>query len=381
MRVLIVHNAGRADSPSGETVAVEREARALAGDGVEVATHVVRWPASARALLWSARGYREVRRLIDAHRPSVVHVHGVLPALSTSVFDAARRAGVPCVQTLHNHRWTCVEGGLLRDGRFCDDCLRGGPIHGVRHGCARGSRAISGALALHNLIHVATGRLASLVDRFIAVSRFVRDKHIEAGFAAGQIAVKYNNVDIGPPSADYRPRSVFFAGRVDAAKGADLLVDVAARLGNHTFEIAGVGQACAPTARLTLRGRLTQPEVIEAIRRSAVVVVPSRAAESCPLVALEAMACGVPVVASDRGALPELIEASGGGYAVAPGGDALADAIARITRSPSLRAELGRAGRRFAERELSLERGAQRLLEIYREVLRARRPGGGRRRW
>jgi glycosyltransferase involved in cell wall biosynthesis len=387
LKVLIVHNAGRPSLPSGESVVVERDAEALRWLGVEVVSHVipVEEPVgllqklrAAGDLLWSRGAYKDLTRLIERHRPSVVHAHSVLPRLSAAALHAARRMGVPAVQTLHNHRWICVEGALLRDGQFCNSCVRGHRLDGVRHRCARGSRPVSLALAANNIAHVATGSLHSAVSRYVAVSNYVRDRHIEGGFPAERISVKYNSVDVDEDaSTAYEPRSVCFVGRLDNGKGVDLLIDAAAHLRDHRFELIGVGpmkQVLVEAMKehrggVSLSGRLTRPEITQRLVKSAVVLVPSRASESFGLAAAEAMACGVPVVATTRGALPELIGASGGGLTAPPRGEELAEAVRRITSSPSLRLALGRAGRSFAESELTLQRSAERLLAIYRQVL------------
>jgi glycosyltransferase involved in cell wall biosynthesis len=212
----------------------------------------------------------------------------------------------------------------------------------------------------------------------VAVSDFVRDRHIDGGFPGERISVKYNSVDVSDEtSTSYEPRAVCFVGRLDAGKGVDLLIDAAAHLYDHRFEVIGVGPMASELVKamrnhpagVSFSGRLRRAEVTRRLLRSAVVLVPSRASESFGLAAAEAMACGVPVVATTRGALPELIGASGGGLTAAPRAEDLAAAVRRVTSSPSLRRSLGRAGRSFAEAELTLDRAGEQLLAIYRQVL------------
>jgi glycosyltransferase involved in cell wall biosynthesis len=382
LRVLLIHDAGDPGLPSGESVVVARDAAGLRASGVEVVVEApagagLSWRRAPRMLVelfWSQRAYERTRALIDELAPDVVHAHGVLPRLSASVFWAARSRGVATVQTLHNFRWFCVEGGLVRDGEYCDDCVGtlGGP--GVRARCARGSALQSLALAANNLAHVRTGQLARAVDRFVAVSEFARRRHIEAGFPADRIVVRDNIVPCPHPAAvARRDRSVCFAGRLDRGKGADLLPALAAELPDHSFAIAGSGPLEGELRRrlgpAALLGRLDHDAVYAAMARAQVVVVPSRATESSPLVVAEAMACATPVVVSDRGALPSIIARSGGGLVAAPSAEALAAAIRRITASRELAEALGRNGRSFVERELAPDIGTRRLLDIYRAAI------------
>jgi glycosyltransferase involved in cell wall biosynthesis len=94
--------------------------------------------------------------------------------------------------------------------------------------------------------------------------------------------------------------------------------------------------------------------------------------------ALEAMASGIPVIASAVGGLREAVEDGRSGILVAPGDPrALADGISRLAASPELRAAMGAAGRVAALAHFSLETMAARTLELYRECLETARSGRG----
>ena len=106
-----------------------------------------------------------------------------------------------------------------------------------------------------------------------------------------------------------------------------------------------------------------------------VAVVPSNQwIESFGMVALEAMACARPVVATRNGALPSLIEDGHTGILVRPGAvDALAGALATYAADPALRDRHGRAGRRRCEEQYSIERTARLYLELVESSSLARR--------
>jgi len=104
-------------------------------------------------------------------------------------------------------------------------------------------------------------------------------------------------------------------------------------------------------------------------RRAALVVVPSRY-EGFGLPAVEAMACGTPVVATSAGALPEVIRVGSGGLLVPRDDpDALAKAVATLLEQPQLRREMGTRARPLIEATFSWPRVAERTARIYQEVV------------
>jgi glycosyltransferase involved in cell wall biosynthesis len=128
---------------------------------------------------------------------------------------------------------------------------------------------------------------------------------------------------------------------------------------------------CADRVRMV--GPLAVEELVARYRRAALVAVPSRY-EGFGLPAAEAMACGTPVVASASGALPEVLEAGGGGVLVPPDApETLANGIRRLLERPEQRAELGALGRRGILAAYSWPRIAERTAAIYAELLAARR--------
>ena len=103
----------------------------------------------------------------------------------------------PLIQTLHNGRWLCLEGGFYRSGHYCNDCVTKSRWLGVLHGCKRGVIS-SFFLFVANSTLFSRGRLFSWVDHFIAVSDFIKDQHLSSGFPVHQITVKNNCIRIPP---------------------------------------------------------------------------------------------------------------------------------------------------------------------------------------
>ena len=116
-------------------------------------------------------------------------------------------------------------------------------------------------------------------------------------------------------------------------------------------------------------GRLPVEEVVGCYARAEVAVVPSLYEGFC-LPAAEAMACGLPVVATTAGALPEVVEDGKCGILVPPRDHhALAIALKRLLDDESLRQAMGEEGRKRVERCFTWEEAARKTLEVYREVV------------
>ena len=139
-----------------------------------------------------------------------------LPRALPAVLRAAR-GSAPLVMTLHNYRLICLPATLLRDGRICEDCLGRVPWRGIAHACYRDSTVGSTVLATSLTLHRRLGTF-DRVDLFLAVSQFVRAKHIAAGFDPNRIVVKPNFAWPGERRAG--PGDYFlFTGRLSEEKG------------------------------------------------------------------------------------------------------------------------------------------------------------------
>lgn len=116
-----------------------------------------------------------------------------------------------------------------------------------------------------------------------------------------------------------------------------------------------------------MAGYRAHPEVLDAMARAAIVVVPSRWDEPFGLTALEAMACGAVLIATRRGGLPE-VAGEAALYVDPDDPSGLAEAINRVARDPGLRASLAEAGRAQA-RHFDVQPAASRLAALRREIL------------
>lgn len=383
MNVLVAHEFYQ--QPGGEDQCVAAEIAMLRAHGHEVTEYYVRNEAIdgmgrlglAARTVWSGSSYRELRRVLRRQRPQVAHFHNTLPLISPAAYWAARAEGVRVVQTLHNFRLVCPNALLFRDGRVCEDCLGHLPWPGIRHGCYRGSRAASTAVAAMLAAHRALGTWSKAVDRYVALTEFSRSKLVDGGLPARKVATKANFVypDPGPgPGGGY----ALFVGRLAAEKGLRLLLDAWPLLdGTVPLKIVGDGPlapavraAVGADAAIEWLGPQPLDSVYRLIGEAAFLVLPSECYENFPRVLIEAFAKGTPVLASRLGAMAELVEDGRTGWLFAPGdAAALAAAVRRALADASALAGLRQAARRTYEERFTAERNHRDLIAIYRQAL------------
>jgi glycosyltransferase involved in cell wall biosynthesis len=386
LRIAVLHNRYVEANPSGENVVVDQEIALLRDAGHEVfpylrsSDEIGDWSLPKRAALpispiWSRQATREVGRLLDEHRPDVVHLHNPYPLLSPAVVTTATRRGVPVVQTLHNYRHACMKGTLFRDGEPCEDCVgRVVQYPGVLHGCYRGSRPQS--LVMGASAALSRGTWRHDVSRYFVLTEFMADRLRRHGLPAAAMVVRPQAVaDPGPPAPP--GRGAVFVGRLDIEKGIDLLVDAwrRARPPARHAELTVVGDGPlravvegVPGVRWL--GRLDRAAVADAVRAAALAVIPSRVYEGMPVAAVEALAAARPLLVTEGGALGEVAGAAGWSVAARP--DAMA---AMLERALSDDAELARRSRlaRALFTARHTESSLVALLErTYRDVMRPR---------
>lgn len=175
--------------------------------------------------------------------------------------------------------------------------------------------------------------------------------------------------------------SVLFFGRIRRYKGLDLFIQaeplITAQVPDAKFVIAGSGDSLEPYRRMMVHPqrftvynyRIPYDEVAELFQKASVVALPYREASQSGVLAL-AYAFGKPVVATQVGSIPEMVEDGETGLLVNPDDPrALAEAIVRLLGDDSLRARMGRRARERAESDLSWNRLAKKVLKIYESVV------------
>jgi glycosyltransferase involved in cell wall biosynthesis len=314
-------------------------------------------------------------------RPDVAHVHNVFPLISPSVYRALRKAGIPIVQTVHNFRFLCPNALFHTRGQICERCKYGNTLHAVRWRCYRKSYALSALYAVTIGLHRRWGTF-KMIDRFIALTEFTAQKLVESGLTtADKITVLGNFLPDplpAPGSFEHREPYIVYLGRLSPEKGVHVLLDALADIPEVTLKIAGDGpqketlqtKVQKQGLQADFLGHVTGEKKSELLRRAMVAVVPSVCYETFSLAAIESMASGTPVVASDVGSLPFVVEDGKSGLLFRSGDSQdLRQKLAWLLAHPQQALTMGVYARIVVEQRYSASAHYTTLMEIYNSVL------------
>jgi glycosyltransferase involved in cell wall biosynthesis len=391
LKILIVHNYYR--QAGGERAAVEAQQELLSSRGHDVILYsrdngeIERYGVMQK--LWffvqtvsSTRTRREIQDLIQRERPDLVHVHNVFPLISPSAYRAVKETGLPIVQTVHNYRFMCPNALFYTHDRVCERCKHGRTWHAARWKCYRQSYPLSALYALAIGLH-RRWRTFECIDRFITLAPFASQKLVEGGIAREDRITVLGNPLLDPlPATGSTGESesyIIYLGRLSPEKGVHVLLRALAEAPGLPLKVLGEGPQAEDLQAMARQQGLDQVEFLgrvdgerkwQLLRGAFALVVPSLCYETFGLSALEGLCVGTPVVASDLGSLPQLVEDGKSGLLFPPGdATALRDRLDWLAANPQRGQEMGQHGRRIVETRYRAQVYYEGLMDVYSEVL------------
>ncbi len=381
MRILHAVNyhrkGGGSDHAADATIRISREhgleVRVFSRDSKTIAPTLGGKVSTLISGVYAREAVAGFRRELGEFRPDVVHVHELFPLISPWIIPVCNDAGVPVVMTCYDFRLTCPVATHSWHGEVCLKCEGGNEQWAVLRNC-RGSLPESVAFAMRSAV-------ARCADLWSGVSRFVVLTAFSQTWATRSLGLDVSRVDVNacavklaaePPVDPAQGGYVGFAGRFVPEKGVEVLLE-AARLARVPVVLAGdapehPGIREGDDARCVLtRGRA---ELDAFYRGCRALVAPSLWYETFGLVAGEAMSHGVPVIASDIGALRDVVANNKRGLTCPPGDPtALARAIRALWDDPERCRALGAAARSWVREECSEQAHFQRTRATYERAL------------
>lgn len=275
-------------------------------------------------IAYSKEAYKKMKALLAEEKPDLVILNLVHKQITLSIIDAIKEynAKLPIFWTMHDLITVCPSYTMLDGaGNICEACMDGNFGHCVEKKCIKGSKLMS-LLSKYEADYIRKKGWYNKVDLYICPSEFYKKKLKEGKFTKSPIVCMRN-----PLSADTQfgvndndKGYALYFGRLSKEKGVKTLIDEAVKA-NIKLYILGTGpieeelkEYAQNYSNVEFKGFQTGQALTDYIKNARCVVLPSEWYENGPYSAMEAMALGKPLVVSDNGGLPELVDDGINGY-------------------------------------------------------------------
>ncbi|NCC00805.1 MAG: glycosyltransferase [Clostridia bacterium] len=295
-------------------------------------------------VIYNFEAKRKFEQLIKDEKPDIAHIGLLHRQITFSVVDVLKKYNIPIVMHLHELTAVCPCYTMLRpDGTICSDCATKGYWNCVKNKCMKGSRTKS-LLAFAEAKFLQFGRYYNKIDTYIAECDFYKKLVERAQFTKSPIIRMNNFLPINQEYKAYYDHDnyILYFGRYAREKGVLTILKAYAKL-NCSEKLVLVGRGSEEEKirdfvkehnledRVQINGAIFGKEMEKIIEKAKVVLVPSEWYENGAFVALQALAKGKIVVASNIAGLSEIIQDGVTGFLAEPGNpDSFATAIQKV---------------------------------------------------
>lgn len=334
---------------------------------------------TAFKMIYNREAKVKIGQLVRDVKPDVAHIHHMYGRLTPSILYELKKEKIPVVMTTHDYKLICPNYQLLCNGTVCEKCKGDKYYNAIVNRCVKQSIAASAVYAIETYVYKLTDTFNRCVDAFVAPSKFMHNKLIEFGCDGSKIYQIYNFLNIEDYTPNYQKEDyVLYYGRFSAQKGLSVLLDAMDLNRDKKLVMAGTGELEQDLKEMALSkglnvhfcGFKSGDDLKDLVRKARVVVLPSICYENNPMVVLESFAMGTPVVGSDIGGIPELIQNGENGFLFGVGNSReLGEKIKRVFElDRRLFKDMGKRGRHFVEEHFCRETHYKLLSDLYTQV-------------
>ena len=321
---------------------------------------------------------RAIKKLIRAEEIDTVYLLHHVNKLSPSTISAAKKEGKKIVVRLSDFFLLCPRFDFLCDSDICEKCLKGSLFNGIKYKCVQDSK-IASAVRVASMYFHRMIKIYDQVDYFITPSLFLKNKLIEFGFKPDKIVNIPTFIDVDNIQPNYNHENyILYIGRLNKEKGVEYLVRAMEHVTDKTLLLKIVGDASdneqkkllsiisdKKISNIEFLGFKSGSELHKIISNAKFTIVPSIWYDNMPNVILEAFAHGKPVIASNLGSLPEVVEDNINGLLFrAKDIYHLAEKINYLNNNMQIIEQLGQNARMKVEEEYNSSLHYKRLSEI-----------------
>jgi glycosyltransferase involved in cell wall biosynthesis len=327
-------------------------------------------------MFYSLEAKKKMELLLNEEKPDLAHLHNIYHQISPSILPVLKKKGIPVIMTLHDFKLLCPNYTFLRNGEPCESCEGKHFYKATIHKCVKNSYWKSLICSLEMYFHRFLKIYQNCVDAFIVLSEFSKEKMIRYGIPEEKLFLLPNYIE-SPSNGKEKTLGEYalFLGRLSEKNGVSTLVQAMEKLKEVPLVVAGEGEL-EPRLRefvrarnmdnVTFAGFLKGTKLEQMMENCLFTVLPAICYHNCPMSILESFSHCKPVIGSNLGSIPELIEDGIDGLLFEPKnvGD-LADKIRYLYHHPLLAEKMGIAAREKVEEKYSEEEYYKKLLSLY----------------
>ena len=322
---------------------------------------------------------KKLEQLILQEKPDIAHIHLLFNGISVSILPILRKHKIPIVMTVHDHRLICPAYAFTNGKQeICEICKDSKQYwRCITNRCSKGNLTHSILLSLDSYFREYFYPPLKLIDRFIFVSKFSQNKHFEANYHFAEKSTHlYNFTPIVQDNNITKENYILYFGRISEEKGISTLIKAMESFPHIHLKIAGTGPLLQKLSankanNISFLGFKEGQELKDLISKATFVTVPSECYENNPLTIIESMTLGTPIIGSNIGGIPELIQNEITGYLFPPRSvDELTKVINHVTSlTPQKYQQMVDATLEYASLNFSKEAHYTRLREIYKSCI------------
>jgi len=336
----------------------------------------------AKNFIYNANAVNNLKRLLHDFKPDIAHLHIFQSRLSSGIIKTLESFNIPTVMSVHEYKMLCPVYTFI-DGQnnICEACQGKYYYNAFFKKCNDNSTVKSLLSAIESYVRDWYIPYVTNIDHFIMVSNFIRDIHVKYDdrFAA-KSTVLYNfiNTAVYQPHIKQGEYFIYF-GRLSKEKGVSTLIKAFKKMPGIKLKIVGSGPQ-RPELESMVQGTANNIEflgfqsgddLLNLIKNSSFVIVPSEWYENNPMSVIEAFALGKPVIGTKIGGIPELITNEYNGLIVEPdNAEQLEEVILKANDMPAqLYNAMATNARAFAQQHFDKDQHLEKLLNIYSNTI------------
>lgn len=329
--------------------------------------------------IYNISAKNNLHKLLNTIHPDIVHIHSTLE-LSLSILHPIKELNIPTVITVHDAGFSCpVMGTKIEYCYLCSKSI----YNCIKNKCSRNNYFCSTYIALKFFINkylIKKNKPKQLIVPSNALANYIKITKFDNGIP---ITVMPNCLDtvFEEVKPNYSNKKYFlFVGNLNNIKGVKILLEAMKLLSKRiNLKIIGGGineqeykefVSKNNLYNIEFLGKMNRSQLIEEYKNCIAIIVPSIWFEIFGMINIEAFACGKPVIASNIGGIPEIVEDNINGLLFEPGNvEQLKECILKYWNNPELAIEHGKNGYKKAISQYTEEQYYNKLIKIYEEVL------------